>query len=117
MEYKIRSMETLLKKIATRKDTAFQEPEHDRYIEEVARNTEEVLDIDERHKNDIREPQLCVLRARLTKIRHWVDGSENAVHTRDMRTLTILRNKESTTSLAEIKVSLQDKLRGTQTLL
>ena len=116
MEDKIRSIEALLGKIATCQATA-QEYEHDWYTQEVAKLTQEVLDIAARHEDDIKKPQLDAFRARLTNIKYWVSESLNATHARRAGKLTRLCNEDSTTPPAELKTSLQGKIRGIQMLL
>ena len=68
MEDEIHSIEALLGEIATRQVTA-QEFEHVGYIQEIAKLTQEVLDIDARHGGDIQDTELDILRACLTKIK------------------------------------------------
>ena len=67
MEDKVRNIEAFLGKVIVRQATNCVEPEHDRYIQEVARLTQEVLDFDAIREDDIKKPQLDALRARLTK--------------------------------------------------
>ena len=90
MEDKIRSIEALLGKIATRQAT-LQESENERYTKEVAKLTNEVIDIYARHEDDIKKTQLYAFMARLTKIKHWVSVSLNVIHAWYVGELTRLR--------------------------
>ena len=96
IEDKIRSIEALLRKLATRQVTA-QEAENNGYIQEVASLTREVLDFDATREDAIKRPQLDDFRARLTKIKHWLSESSNVINAWNAGKLTRLRNEDSAT--------------------
>ena len=106
-----------VRRIIAAQATNCMEPEHDGYIQEVARLTQEVLDFDAILEDDIKKPQLDALRARLNKIKHWVSKYSSNMHTWNIEKLTRLRSKDSTTPPAELKTSLQRKILNLQALL